>query len=180
MPHFFALNAAIEALIQGQDPDAKNAKLVIYYGSQLKHAGSWSLSMDISRKKRDSFKGITNEFGNVQIDEDKTENKELGRLIKKERIGHYRIWKSEEGHLKFHHYLASSIPTQSDDTEVIIHHLFYNPETLKELAFAEEYVFKVRKYYIFGECFTRISNKLDVKYGSVPQRYRKRVLKRSQ
>ena len=172
------LNAAIENLIKGQDPNADNAKLVIEYGSKLKCAGFWSLTISFPWKKRDSFKGVTSELGNVQIDEDKIENKEIGKIIKKQRIGHYRIWKHDEGHLSFHHYWASSIATGSDDTKVNTYHLFYDAKTMKEQAFAEEYIYRVKKYRFWGRVLILTRTMFDVKYGTVPRHYRKFVLNR--
>ena len=121
------LNAAFDALVQNNDSEAINAETVIAYGAKLRRQRNFELSLSFRWKKRDSFRGNTNEIGDMSVDEEKKELKEIGLLVQKERIGNYRIWKSYEGHLQFHRYWASDSTTQTDVTpEIKLFHLFYN------------------------------------------------------
>lgn len=174
------LNAAFDALIQNNDSEAVNARTVITYGAKLRRQRNFELILSFPWNNRDSFIGTTNELGNINQNEEKKEVKEIGLLVKKERIGNYRIWKSAEGHLQFHRYWTSDITTQTDATpKTNVFHLFYNPTTLSPIAFAEEYQDSSKEIRLFRNNFRWTILKLHVFYGEVPLRYRRRVKNRS-
>jgi hypothetical protein len=168
------LNAAIERLVAGDDATAESARTIIAYGAKLKCTGKFEISLTFPWHTNNSVQGATNEPGDVELDDKNETQKKIGRLIKKERIGHYRIWKNSGGYLIFHYFWASEIHTQGDESPPVrSFHLFYDPLSLIEVGYAEEYVYRVREIRFFRCAFTFTSHKFDVLYGSVPPQYKK-------
>lgn len=136
------LNAAIERLIAREDDDCSAMRTVIAYGSKLSRGNhaSFEGSLDL-KSSGDAVSGHTAEQGNVTIeDKDKEVHKECAFGIRKERIGHFKIWKEREGLIMFHHFWKSDIATQVEKEDMPeVYHLGYDEKTFEPEYFGYEH-----------------------------------------
>ena len=135
------LNAAIERLIAGEDADLSAMRAIIAYSDKLdkKNGFSFEASFD-GRSSSDSISGHTAEHGNVTVEDEAHEvHKECALGIKKDRIGHYKIWKARNGLIMLHHFWKSDRTTQVEKEDMPkVYHLGYNTKTLEPQHFGYE------------------------------------------
>ncbi len=123
----FVVNAAIWAMLNEDDVE-ENARTVIQYGDALKVTSAVSLTfINSTRDDNDSITGETG-HGQVQIQDDSNQHEpivhEFG--IKKERIGHFKMWKDGKYQIRFHHFWKSDPETQGNDEEPVEYLIQYN------------------------------------------------------
>ncbi len=126
------VNAALEKLTERAFPLEEHARVVIQYGSKLRREKMVSIEYIHSQSSEDNISGCTPDQGEVTIkDSQHQQGEEKTFGVYKDRIGHFRLWKSREGLLVFHHFWKSSPTTMSaDDSEPDEYCLGYNPKTL--------------------------------------------------
>lgn len=135
-----AINAAIEKLIALDDASGDAARTVIVLCDDLRER-FW-LSGQYNRTETTSGDSVTGatQHGNLTIkDGERTEHKEGEFGIHKERIGHYRVWKEQDGVVGFHHYWASSTTTEGS-RKAVEYWLGYDPESKEPLWFGRRRV----------------------------------------
>jgi hypothetical protein len=93
------LNAAIERLVESKGSSEESRRIVYEFGSQLRPFSRVSGSLQM-QSPGDSISGHTPEQGNVQLtDDEKVKTYEFGN--ERERVGHYKIWKEQEGRHRY-------------------------------------------------------------------------------
>lgn len=112
-----AVNTAIEKLIARADDDGQAAEIVIRYGSKLKQSGLFEVQTSIkSNSSGNSVSGYSPGHGEVTVqDSEREKHIEKNFGVYKDRIGHYRLWKTAEGGLRFHHFWKSDMTTMGID-----------------------------------------------------------------
>lgn len=135
-----AVNSAIERLINQDDESGESARIVISFGSTLRKAGFVTADIHTHNKKdKTGMKGYSPGWGNVSVSENEEEPEVAERNIgyTKERVGWYRLWKSSDGVLRFHHFWKSSLVTRSGAEEALDEYcLVYDLQTLEPIFFA--------------------------------------------
>ncbi|MEJ0053450.1 MAG: hypothetical protein WDN10_01840 [bacterium] len=110
-----AVNAALEKIIARIDENREAARRVVKYGSGLKESKRIQMKYrSRTRSSGEDVSGYSPGQGEVTIkDAERQEEKEWEGGVNKDRIGHFRLWKEEEGELRFHHFWKSGITTRS-------------------------------------------------------------------
>lgn len=135
------LNAALERLVAREDEDGSAMRAIIAYGDKLDEAKAFSFDGTYDRKsKGDAVTGHTPEQGNVTIDgKEEDIHKECTLGFKKDRVGHFKIWKASNSLIKFHYFWKSDRATQVDEEDMPeVYHLGYNTKTLEPVHFGFE------------------------------------------
>ena len=166
-----AVNAAIEKLIAKADEDGEAARVVVSYGSKLKASEKIQIESVTNQKSSGGeVSGYSPQHGEITVkDEKREERKEWTRGVYKDRIGHYRLWKEDDGLLKFHHFWKSGLTTKSPDSEdPETYHLGYDIATLepKYLGIRRKRI--TAKFWLL--CTVEIARPyLEPVYGDVPK-----------
>ena len=166
-----AVNAAIEKLIAREDGDGEAARIVVNYGSKLKKTGD--ISIEWAKNKKSSggeVSGYSPQHGEITVkDEEREEQKKWEFGIHKDRIGHYRLWKGEEGQLRFQHFWKSSLTTRPIEGKgPEIYFLGYDPASLepKYLGVLRE---KITFTFWFIYTVEIVHPYLEPVYGDIPE-----------
>ena len=145
--------AAMERLIARDENWRDAARVLIAYGNTLKIEGTFLAEGNMPRiGGGGSITGYVAGHGDVRIeDQNEGEAKKFSIGVKKDRVGHYRLWKVKEGVLAFHHFWKSTITTQGDDdTKPEECRLFYDTKSLEPicLCLLRERLFETTRWYI--------------------------------
>ncbi|MDB5194844.1 MAG: hypothetical protein JWO84_28 [Parcubacteria group bacterium] len=135
-PTRMEVNAAIERLISGEGDFVEDAALVIEYGHSLPEASVAQITWRRSRNRKPptSASGYAPGLGNVEIDTagPRPEPEEIELGVRKERIGHYRLWHGAgDGHLYFQHFWKSGVSTRGISEQSPTYCLGFHPATLE-------------------------------------------------
>jgi hypothetical protein len=165
------VNAAIEKLIMRADDNGEAAKVVVEYGSKLQKSGRVVIQYSsTTTSSGDEVSGYSPGHGEITIsDKKREENKEWAFGIHKDRVGYFRLWKSKEGELRFHHFWKSSAATKSIDSEgPEIYCLGYDPVSFepKYLCIEHEEVLFTLWFGVAIEIFRLYREQI---YGTVPK-----------
>ncbi|HXK38385.1 MAG TPA: hypothetical protein VJ579_04950 [Candidatus Paceibacterota bacterium] len=168
------LNAALERLIAGEDSDCSAMRTIIAYGDTLDKEKFFALESSVTTKSGgDAISGHTAEQGNVSIEDKEAEtHKEHSYGIKKDRVGHYKIWKSGEGLLKFHHFWKSDLTTQIEaEDRPEVYHLGYDPKTFEPEHFGYEHESTIFIFWLLLWFRIKVAS-LELLFGKEKAKYR--------
>ena len=165
-----AVNAAIEKLIAQDDEDGEAARVVIEYGDSLQTSGRIQISRSRHTKSSGSeVSGYSPGHGKVTVkDEGKEEHTEWDFGVHKDRVGYFRLWKEQNGLLRFHHFWKSGITTASMTQLPDVYHLGYEPESLEPNYLGIERKSTILKFWL-GVTIEVHKTYLEPLYGTVPK-----------
>lgn len=151
------INAAIEVLLTSEDPHETDtaAREIIVFGDPLPEKSvDWEYKSAPLFRWPKWFQGNAAGVGDVNLTEDQKKDEVVRYGTKKERIGHYRVWKLEPGVIKFHHFWKSSLTTESNNEErPDEYYLFYDPPTQAPSGLGKEFVKKTYSWKFLGRRF---------------------------
>lgn len=129
----FEINAAIWAMLSRENIK-DNGKIVIGYGNTLQVKSGFNLSItNTTESGNNSFTGETNS-GQVQVpDEGMAESVTHEFGIRKNRIGHFKMWREFKNQIRFHHFWKSDPETQGAAESPDEYVIQYDPDL--ELSF---------------------------------------------
>ncbi len=132
------LNASFWNLLNREKVEESVNEIISHFHTLKSHTGL-EISGNYYKKNKNDFKGMT-DIGEVTLKQEET-NKSFNHGISKERVGHFKIWKTGKDKLWFHHFWASEYDTaasESGEPEVEKFRILFDPTTLKLLHFGVE------------------------------------------
>lgn len=138
MPTRLEVDQAIKCAINTEDDVEREEalKIIIAYAQDLPVIGD---SIEITSIKcpdpDKKITGCTDELGEVTVHNPDKRPGVWTHGPDKDRVGHYRMWRTERGELFFHHFWASDVDTASETREPIKYHLFFDYLRLEPTSF---------------------------------------------
>ena len=153
----FQINAALNGLVDENCHEWIHlAEIVINEFRELKKASPVSVEVVGRIEKKDAeMTGTTPDKGNLTINTDETRDIDWSSGIKKERVGHFRLYKEQEGIIAFHKFWRSDMATEPDEEKhPPLYRLHYDAKSfapIKVVTSSEKPAFRFLFIHLIGE-----------------------------
>lgn len=153
------VTAALQKLVDGIEISA-SAAIVI---EAAKHLPVLGTSLHVAKLSGgDSVTGVSPGHGNVSVNDDQERWSEKKIGSEPERVGSYRLWRQNQGAIRFCHFWGYDITTQGDDDMPIQYVIGHDGPTFK--FFGAEDEISYRRMW----CLMIQRRNLRVRVGSAP------------
>jgi hypothetical protein len=134
MPTRMEINAAVDRIISGEDSDGTGRRVLIAFGQSLPiNPTEFAGKVWRARSNDTSITGHT-QNGDITIEDKKPPEEKGWSSIKKERVGHYKIWRDSTHCISFQHFWKADITTQSNASDSVEYTLGFDPKDLTLLC----------------------------------------------
>jgi hypothetical protein len=134
LPNRMEVNSALDRIIETSMEDAGCAHTILLFTCSLQYGGSFSFEKTVTTHGGQDVTGLTNEAGEINLRDGRTDvsYKQFGN--KRERVGHYKLRRGLD-EVVIQHFWKSDLATQGEDAGPPQYVLSFEPETLEPLEF---------------------------------------------
>jgi len=150
VPTRMEVNAAIDRLIETSMSDPMDARQIVMFACQHASSSANWVSGALNRQNNAPFTGVTDELGDIKIEDGTKTSSQFEYGKTSERVGHYKIhWHGNI--ITIRHFWKADITTSATPGEMANNYvLFFDPKTLTARAFgsisrAERLAIKIGK-----------------------------------